>query len=164
MRRRTVVLAALTAALAVACSGGDDSSGDVMPDLTLERLGIEGEVALDELASPAVVNLWANWCAPCRTELPAFDTVADELGDEVRFVGINVGDPPDVALDLMAELDLGFEQLSDRSSDVSAELDVTSMPTTFFVDADGTIVERHAGAMTESDLRAQLDESFGLNG
>ncbi|MDY7105312.1 MAG: TlpA disulfide reductase family protein [Actinomycetota bacterium] len=158
-----LALLALTLGLAVsACGGGEDGSGETMPDLTLARLDADGELALDELGEPAVVNLWANWCVPCRAELPEFDTVASEVEGEVRFIGVNIGDPPDVALGLIEELDIGFEQVLDTSSDVSAELDVTSMPTTLFVDADGSIVERYSGRLMEADLRAILEERFGV--
>lgn len=109
---------------------------------------------------PSVVNLWATWCVPCRAELPAFDEVAAEVVGSVRVLGVNVGEERATAEALVAELGLGFEQYLDPDADLSAELGVTTMPTTVFVDAEGDIVEVHAGPLTADELRDRIDAAF----
>lgn len=93
---------------------------------------------------------------PCRAELPAFDEVAAEQAGSVRVLGVNVGEERATAEALVAELGLGFEQYLDPDADLSAELEVTAMPTTVFVDAEGTIVEVHAGPLTADELRERI--------
>lgn len=121
-----------------------------------------GTLRTSELGElPAVVNLWATWCVPCRAELPAFDEVAAELDGEVRVLGVNVGEDRDVAEALVTELGLGFEQYLDPDADLSAELAVTAMPSTVFVDPSGTIVEVHAGPLTADELRDRIERDLG---
>ena len=145
---------------AAACGGGGDD-GERLPALGLERLDASGTLRTDELGEvPAVVNLWATWCVPCRAELPAFDEVAAEVADSVRVLGVNVGEERATAEALVAELGLGFEQYLDPDADLSAELGVTTMPTTVFVAAGGDIVEVHAGPLTADELRDRIDAAF----
>lgn len=161
--RRSVVAAVLL--LSAACGSGDGGAADAstpLPDLTLVALDGGGDV---EIAAPTdrprVVNLWASWCAPCRQELPVFDDAATERADDVEVVGVNVGDDADTAAGVVEELDLTFEQLLDRDSELNAALQVTNMPSTLFVDPAGAVVEVHAGAMTADELDAAIDELVG---
>ena len=80
--RLTVVLAAVL----VACGGGE--SADRLPDVEVAPLVGGDTIQLSDIDGPAVINLWATWCAPCRAEIPDFESVHQERGDEVRFVGI----------------------------------------------------------------------------
>ncbi len=145
-----------------ACGGGGD--GAALPEVTLDRLDGSGAVALAASdGTPRVVNLWATWCVPCRKELPAFDEVAAAAGDEVEVIGVNVGDGPGAASDLVDELGVTFPQLLDRDSEVTAALEVTNMPSTAFVDGDGEVVEVHAGALDADELRAAIAEDLGVD-
>lgn len=90
-----------------------------------------------------------------------FDDAATERADDVEVVGVNVGDDADTAAGVVEELDLTFEQLLDRDSELNAALQVTNMPSTLFVDPAGAVVEVHAGAMTADELDAAIDELVG---
>lgn len=90
-----------------------------------------------------------------------FDDAATERADDVEVVGVNVGDDADTAAGVVEELDLTFEQLLDRDSELNAALQVTNMPSTLFVDPAGAVVEVHPGAMTADELDAAIDELVG---
>ena len=158
-------------ALAVAGCGGDDTAdggndntdgGSRLPSLALTGLD-GGEVALDEpTETPRVINLWATWCAPCRAELPAFDEVAASAPPTVSIIGVNVGDDRDSVASFVDELELDFPQLLDPGAELNAALGVTNMPTTLFVDADGSIAFVHLGAVDTDELTSLIDEHLGV--
>jgi thiol-disulfide isomerase/thioredoxin len=70
-------------------------------------------VRADDITGPAVINLWATWCGPCRAELPAFEAVHLQLADRVRFVGVNQGDEGGPAASFLDEVGVSFEQYLD---------------------------------------------------
>ena len=179
MMRRRAILVLLALALS-ACGSGDsggfessngvplpaptsettEPDGDVLPDIDVIDFASGQTVSLADIEGPAVVNLWATWCAPCRAEIPDFEAVHQTRGDEVRFVGINVGESADRALEFIAEVGASYDQFSDASGDVSVALRVTSMPTTLIIDADGTINEKHFGPLDQDDLNEAIDAAL----
>ena len=105
--------------LTVAC-GGSDGASDELPDVEVETLRGGQPFALDELEGPAVVNLWATWCAPCKRELPEFQAVHESLAGEVTFVGVNIGDDGDDAADYLDDLGITYDQYLDFDSELTA--------------------------------------------
>ena len=164
---RLLVTLAAVAMVAVGCGDDTDESAadddtNRLPALVLAALD-GGEIDLAEPTdTPRVLNLWATWCAPCRAELPAFDEVAAEAPPTVAIVGVNVGDDIDSVESFVAELGLGFPQLLDPDAELNAALGVTNMPTTLFVEPDGTITFVHLGAVDTDDLTALVEEHLGV--
>ncbi|MFU8840614.1 MAG: TlpA family protein disulfide reductase [Nitriliruptoraceae bacterium] len=165
VRRGALLLATallLQACAGVAGSGGDAADGPRVPDRVMATLDGE-ELSLTALAGePLVVNLWASWCPPCVAEMPDLERVHRDLADQVRFVGINTQDDRDQAEALAARTGVTYELTLDPDGAVFRDLEVIAMPTTFLVDADGVIVHRHAGLLTESQLRELLDTHLGV--
>ncbi|MEZ5296647.1 MAG: TlpA disulfide reductase family protein [Ilumatobacteraceae bacterium] len=157
-RRATAAMAVCLAVVGVGCSGGDESSS--LPDVEIVSLNGTETTSLADLEGPAVINLWATWCAPCRREIPAFEEVHQARSDEVRFVGINVGEDADVAAEYLAEVGATYDQFSDSAGYVVTELDTTAMPVTIVIDANGNITERKLGPMDEDDLNVAIDEAL----
>jgi thiol-disulfide isomerase/thioredoxin len=155
-----VVLVAGAALAAAGCGGGDDSGSTSLPELTLPAVDGGSEIDLAALDGPAVVNLWATWCAPCRRELPDFEQVHAELGDEVAFVGVNIGDTADAAASFLDEVGVTFPNYLDERNDLTAELGTATLPVTLVLDADGRIVTEHIGPMTASELTDAIDDAL----
>ncbi|MAT06505.1 MAG: hypothetical protein CL424_15815 [Acidimicrobiaceae bacterium] len=151
-------MAACLAVVGVGCSSGGDESS--LPDVEIVSLDGTETTSLADLEGPAVINLWATWCVPCRREIPAFEEVHQARGDEVRFVGINVGEDSDVAAEYLAEVGATYDQFADSEGYVITELDTTAMPITIVIDADGTVTERRLGQMDVDDLDAAIDEAL----
>ncbi len=146
-------LLALSGAL-TAC-GGDEADAQRVPALELSALDGGEPLDLAELRGPAVINLWATWCEPCRRELPAFQAAsADHIG--VRFLGVDIGEDPRDARAFLDELGVTFEQYADEEGELSDRLGVAALPVTLVLDADGDIAERHLGPMS----RAELDDAL----
>ncbi len=155
--RRTAAVA-VSVLLAVGGCGDEEDAGAVeLPDLRLPPLTPGGSsLELAELRGPAVVNLWATWCAPCRRELPAFQTVSEARPD-VRFIGIDIGEDATKAQDFVDELGISFDQFIDGPGDLTDALGAAALPVTLVVGPDGTVATEHLGPMTVEDLDEAID-------
>lgn len=105
-----------------------------------------------------VINSWANWCIPCRAELPYFQQASLRYGTRVAFLGLNVDDTADKARSFIAKYPLPYPNFEDPSSKAFRALGGSiGLPTTFFLDRDGRVVYPHQGQFrTESDLLAAI--------
>ncbi len=159
-------LVLMAIALAGCGSSGDDGAagdGDRLPDVEIQRIPSGDTISLADIEGPAVVNLWATWCAPCRREIPDFEAVHQERGDEVYFVGVNVGEDEDRAADFVDDVGASYDQFLDSQGYVVTELRTSTMPVTLVIDADGAILTRHLGPMDQSDLNDAIDEALAVN-
>jgi thiol-disulfide isomerase/thioredoxin len=155
-----VSLRAALVALAVvaACSSGDDTEPAALPAVSLASLDGSGPaLELGALRGPAVVNLWATWCVPCRQELPAFQEVSARQPD-VRFVGVDIGEETDRARSFLDEIGVTFEQYADPTGELTDALGVAGLPITLVVDDAGMVVTQHLGPMSVDDLEQAIDD------
>jgi peroxiredoxin len=136
-----------------------DVDGDRLPDVALSNsAGLE--IPASSLAGqPLVVNLWYSTCIPCKRELGEFATVHRELGDRVRFVGVNPFDSVEVMERFASDRGVGYELLRDETSAFVNALGVVNFPVTLFVDADGVIAAQ-TGEIDGDELRARIGELF----
>ncbi len=106
-----------------------------------------------------MVNVWASWCIPCRSEAPLLRSANNEFGDEVRLIGIDTRDQMTGARAFIAEFDLGgFEHFFDSFGDVPGSLGGRGVPLTFFFRAGGELSHLHSGVIDERTLALHLDE------
>ena len=142
-----------------ACGGGDEGADGTLPDVTLPPLQGDGEpLELAGLGGPAVVNLWATWCAPCRRELPAFQDVSEQRTD-VSFVGVDIGEDAAAAQTFLDELGVTFPQYADQEAELTDALGTAALPVTLIVGDDGQITTTHIGPLSVDDLHAALDDA-----
>jgi thiol-disulfide isomerase/thioredoxin len=140
-----------------------DPAEDLPPLDEVTFTTFEGdEVALASLrGTPVLVNFFASTCIPCITEMPAFEEVHQELGDEVTFLGLAAaGDRPEDALALVEDTEVTYRTARDVDGDVMNALGGTLLPTTVLLDADGEIISRHAGELDADEVRALLAEAL----
>ena len=109
---------------------------------------------------PMVVNLWYSNCPPCARELADFAAVHGEVGDDVRFVGVNPYDTAATMTRFAADRGVTYELLRDPGFELSDALGIAAFPVTLFVDPDGRIVEQTA-ALDDDELRALIAEHWG---
>lgn len=137
---------------------GGDAAGDPAPDVTFALLD-GGSLRLSELrGTPVVVNFWAAWCPPCISEMPDFELVHQEIGEDVAFVGIDVRESADAARDLVEETGVTYTIGRDPSGEIFQAFDAVNMPSTFLLARDGTVVASHPGAMDADTLRELIHE------
>ena len=131
------------AGIAPCPEGGADVTTEA-PDVVLPCLGGGPDVALQSVAGPAVINLWAQWCGPCGKELPLFQRLHQRAGDRLRVLGIDWQDTqPEGALELARESGVTYPLVADPAALVADAWRVNGLPITVFVDARGrTTVHR----------------------
>ncbi len=161
MRIRIVTV--LVALVVAACGGADIDISDV-PDLPAVTVP-EFTAMLADDPRPAVVNVWASWCVPCRSEAPLLRAANAEFGDRVRFIGVNVQDTQEGAKRFIAEFGLdGFPHVFDPDRRIPAVLGGIGVPITYFVAPGGEVIETHVGVIDERTLALGIDELLRRDG
>lgn len=115
----------------------------------------------DFFGKPLVVNFWASWCGPCKMEMPDFNEKYLELSGEVTFLMVNMTDGSretvEIASGFIAEMGYEFPVFYDTASSAAITYGVYSLPTTFFIDADGHAIAQATGAIDASTLQRGID-------
>lgn len=119
------------------------------------------EVSLSDFAGePVVINFWASWCPPCKAELPDFEAAYKETSD-VRFLMVNLTDgqreTKEIADAFITENGYTFPVLYDIDGSGYYTYGLTSIPQTFFVDAEGNIADYRIGMIDEQTLRDGIE-------
>lgn len=143
------------------------NGGAPLPDVTLPCLGPGPDVSLRTLSGrPAVLNVWAQWCAPCRKEAPFFQALYERAGDDLLVLGVDYDDPrPDLALAFADELGLRYPQVADPERRLRPSFGLAAgIPATVFVSAEGRVVHiAHKPYGSESELLRDVRTHLGVS-
>lgn len=158
-----LAVAALLALVVGACGSASVDVSSIEP---LEpTTPTEVRALLADSDRPVVLNVWASWCSPCRSEAPLLRSAAAEYGDRVEFLGIDVRDSQEGARAFIAEFGLdGFTHLFDPTGAVPDDLGGFGVPITFFFDPGGELQTVHAGVIDERTLALEIDEMLATSG
>lgn len=136
-------------------------TGAKAPDFTVYDENGTPKKLSDYYGKPIVLNFWATWCSPCVRELPHFQVQYNELGDEVQFLMVNLTDGTTETeagvKAFMEDNHYHFPVLFDKDSNASTVYSVTSIPTTYFIDAEGTILSSATGSLSAEDLQKGIN-------
>jgi len=142
-------------------TGADESPEKIpAPDFTV--LDYDGnEVKLsDYFGKPIVLNFWASWCPPCKAEMPHFNKVYLETKSEVHFLMVNLTDGQREtvakAKDYIESNEFEFPVFFDTKSVAGSIYQISSIPTTLFIDSEGNVVTGFRGMIDEATLRRSI--------
>ena len=131
------------------------------PDFTVTVREGNAVQLSDFRGKPVILNFWASWCGPCQSEMPDFHEKYLELGDDVHFLMINMTDGAretvESASAFIAKNGYAFPVFYDTKSDAASIYGAYSLPTTFFIDADGYAIAQATGAIDAETLQRGLD-------
>lgn len=177
-----VVLAAL---LAAGCGSSSEDGGGSHPDYAKALAGSPpplaalyqqandllpgGQDAYDKRIArlrgyPAVVNVWASWCGPCRQEFPVLQQLSARYGKEVAFLGVNSEDSDDAAATFLSEEPLPYPSYADPQKEIFSSLGAVGFPDTAFYDKAGKLLYLKQGPYRDdSELEADV-RRYALQG
>lgn len=161
-RRLTRITWVLLLALTLAACSRDPGAGAGLADLPTTNAA-EFEAHLADLDKPALVNVWASWCVPCRSEAPLLKQAHTEHGDEIEFIGVDVEDSQAGAKEFLAEFDLDFDHFFDRDRSVPNFYGGFGVPITMFFAPHGELITIHNGVIDERTLAINIDELTQLD-
>lgn len=158
MLRKLAVLVVLVAACTGAPSDGADDIAD-LPTVTVSAF----ESHLAGLERPAVVNVWASWCLPCRSEAPLLTQAVEAHGDEIEFIGVDVQDNQADAKQFLTEYGLTvFDHFFDPNRAIPNHYGAFGTPITMFFGPGGELIRTHEGIVDERALALNIDELLRL--
>ncbi len=140
--------------------GGTENKA-AAPDFTVYDIDGNAVSLSDFRGKPVVVNFWASWCGPCKSEMPEFETAYGEYGEEVHFLIVNMTDgyseTVDSAMKFIEKNGYTFPVYYDTKQEAAIAYSVYSIPATYFIDKDGYVVANARGALNLDTLKKGID-------
>lgn len=185
-RMRKVVVGGVCLLLLAACSGNAATppsidAGDPLVATSSQLIDSAGQISIPEIGQVApdfaytlpdgttqklsglrgkkvLLNFWATWCAPCRNEMPDLQRMLDAKGEKVVVLGVNKAEQPDLIAPYAREVGVHFPLIPNPDGDIAGRYAAINLPTSYFINTDGTIGLRKTGVMNESFIMNHVDE------
>lgn len=135
--------------------GGLPAPGDPAPDFVFTFAGGETRRLSDLRGLKVVLNFWATWCAPCEEEMPDLQQI--DARDDVVVLGVNRLELPEVIVPFAREHDLTFTLIANPAGDIAERYGAKNLPTSYFINSDGTINHRQVGIMSLEMMQEQVE-------
>lgn len=133
------------------------------PTFTLTTLSGDSIALTDLQGRWVLINFWATWCLPCRTEMPDLQALADRYPNQLTILAINQREPRAIVESFVAELGLTFPILIDPDDATLVNYQVVNLPQSILIDPHGNMVYRQFGPinLTEVETRLTADTPAG---
>ena len=137
------------------------ANAQLAPDFTVYDLEGNTHKLSDFRGKPVVLNFWASWCGPCKSEMPAFDAAYKQYGQDIHFVMVNLTDGYQETLEsasgFLASSGYSFPVYYDTDLDAAQVYGVSSVPVTYFLDSNGYLIAVGQGALSAENLQKGID-------
>ncbi len=144
---RSFVVLLLSAATALAGTPGEVTPGNTLRNAKL--YGFAGDFRwLDEFrGKPLIINVWASWCGPCRSEMGALERLSKRYGGkQFNIIGISTDDDANAAYAFIMKSGITFDNYLDHNLTLENMLGANTIPLTLLIDAQGRVLEKVRGA------------------
>ena len=139
----------------------EDNTPFTAPDFTVyDREGNTVRLS-DFLGKPVVLNFWASWCGPCKMEMPDFEEIYKEYGEDIHFVMVNLTDgnreTMDTATTFLDNSGYTFPVYYDKDSDAAVTYQVYGIPVTYFINAEGHLIAQGTSALNAETIKRGIE-------
>lgn len=136
-------------------------AGDEAPNFTLQTLNGETFELFENRDKPLLLNFWASWCPPCKAEMPHMQSVYEKYSDQVEIVAVNLTNQDngvEAVKSFQEEYGLTFPIPLDQKGEVGRLYSILTIPTSYFINTDGTIYQKYIGPMNEETILSIVEE------
>ena len=142
-------------------TGKEAQTQELAPDFTVYDVEGNAYNLSDFRGKPVIVNFWASWCGPCKSEMPDFQEVYDLYGEKIHFLMVNMTDGAQETVEsasaFIGESGYTFPIYYDTDMDAAYTYGVYSIPTTYFFDAEGYCIAYGSGALDRETIQTGID-------
>ena len=135
---------------------GKLAPGDLAPDFSFTMPDGSTQKLSDLKGRPVLLNFWATWCLPCVEEMPELERAYTAEGSDLAVLAVNRNELPDAIARFAPKVSVTFPLIANIDGAIGDRYGVTSLPTTYFINRDGTISAAQIGALTPSVLGERL--------
>ena len=136
-----------------------------MPGLATQPAAAETQEAGDFRGKPVLLNFWASWCGPCKSEMPEFQNYYEKYGEDIHFVIVNLTDGAQETVEsasaYIAQEGYTFPVYYDTAMEGAYAYGVSAVPVSYFIDAEGNFVAWAQGALSADMLQQGMDMLLG---
>lgn len=105
---------------------------------------------------PVFLNFWADWCTFCKEEMPDMQRIAEQFGGQLIVLGVNTGDSVETGERFVERAGISYQRVYDLDLAVTEGYGVQAMPTSYFIDASGRIVDYSFGVLSYEQMLAKV--------
>ena len=139
----------------------DENAPFTAPDFTVyDREGNTVRLS-DFRGKPVVLNFWASWCGPCKKEMPDFEEIYKEYGEDVHFVMVNLTDGAQetmkTATTFLDSSGYTFPVYYDKDTDAAYTYQVYGIPVTYFINAEGHLIAQGSSALDAETIKRGIE-------
>lgn len=134
------------------------------PDFTMEDAAGKTVKLSDFQGKPVVLNFWTSWCSYCKEEMPYFESAYKQYGDQVQFIMLNNAKSERTSgagQAFIKQSGYTFPVFYETAGKAVGQYGLRGFPATIFIDADGNVVSRNFGAITEEKLSQNIKSLLG---